>query len=327
MYSDICKVHVEAVLQYTSVAPFLNHLQKSSQEHLLSVYTIFIKDLFEGKYLAGKILEYSKVKPVYLSSFEETISYMQEGSLFISSEVMVATLGRLSTKESRLLEKAARSYAASDKGKAVFIFTEKVLPFVFQEIGAVLDLLGGKRWDVEKRRSFYLQERAKKRATALHPTALSALFKSSDLDLPRLFSVADALFSYTLGRQIITQEDVKKVALSTVEQSVWQKAERFVWEKKPVLVDKSAFSLFFIALRKQMQMGYILSLFADPMEGKALFPKVWPSLFETRARQVKRLGKSYFLRGRKAVFSAEYTFRTTGVFDPFHLYAHVHFTS
>lgn len=311
-------------MRYTNGPAFFRHLEKASEGHLAKIYAIFASDSKERSFLAQKIFRFlPNIQPKWFSSLQEMQNAIFAPSLFDDAPLYVLEMESLTKKETEILEKIVQR----EDLYLIFFSGKKHLSFLFQERGVLLDFLPEKKWEKEKRFSEYIQEKAKNLGKIFDRKALEELIRTSVLDLRQLLSEVEKIFCYVGEKKVIELADVLAVHSSSVEKSLWQQAESFVWEKQPVLVDKASCTLFFHALRKQFQMGYSLALFSHPGEGKYLFPKLWPALFEKRATQVKRMGKAYFQKGILLTFFAEKRFRETGVFDSTQLYTHAHFTS
>ncbi|MEL7432149.1 MAG: hypothetical protein AAGI90_06475 [Chlamydiota bacterium] len=306
-------------MRYSTLPPFFRHLTEAAPHHLAPVYAIFCSDPEEGRYLAKAVLKKVGKSFSKVTSLSALKTVWNQQTLFSPSEVFWLDTPKVSKKEAPLLKQLLLS------GSSMLLITsqEDHLGRFFEEKGVLLTFFPEKKWTREKRFCLYLQEQAKKRGKVIEQSALQELLLRSGLELEQLFSDLDKVCTYIGKKKMVEKGDVATMLVPLCAKTLWEKAEKFVWEKQYQLIDKPDHPLFLHAVRKQFHMGYLLAGFSDPYEAKPLFPKVWPTLFAKRATAASSLGQAYFRQGILETFFAEKRLRETGLFDPILLYAHV----
>lgn len=192
-----------------------------------------------------------------------------------------------------------------------------VLYRLFEKEGVLLDLLEEKKWEKEKRLKETIWEKARLEKKTIASDAVELLFASLPSDLALLDSELEKLFTYTIGKKEISKKDVEAVFSASVSYTIWQIAEKIVWneEGKEVSMEEHLGPMLFMALRSELRKGLIIKdllLQGKKMDeiGKHL-PGVWPKLLQKKIEMANALNLSYFQKGLKLLFEAELSSRNS----------------
>ncbi|MEM8629372.1 MAG: hypothetical protein AAGF04_04810 [Chlamydiota bacterium] len=306
-------------MRFSTLSSFFQHLAQSASEHLAPLYAICCADPDERVYLAKKALQHIGKEHVRVPSFASLEQTWQEPSFFHVPSLFWWDAERLRKEEAKQLA----SFLQRGRERLLITTAESPPSRLFEEQGVLLDLLPEKKWQQEKRFSLYLQERVKKSRRKVPDSALQEILRRHAGNLLAIFSELDKVLAYIGEGKSVSSQELAALFTFSIQETVWQKAEKFVWERAFVDVEKKEWTWFFSALRKQYQMGYTLASLEDPHRAKSVFPKVWPSLFTKRISLATKWGADYFRKGIVATFHSERKLRETGFFDPILLYAHV----
>jgi len=193
----------------------------------------------------------------------------------------------------------------------------KVAPLftLVEKEGVILDLLGEKPWDKEKRLIDQLSDRAKNAGKRITSEGASLLLERLGVDPALLESEIDKLICYVGDRNVITREDILSISPASKTATLWQTAEDVIWERGefPPL-DGTSFHGLIPALRNQLQLGLTLSTLIEERcpsdQWSKYLPKLWPKTLEKRSSQAARMGSSYFKKGLSKLLEVELLSRT-----------------
>lgn len=310
-------------MRYQSLVSFQKHLADAAPDHLCCVYLILMSDDFERAKEIDRILAYLKCAPDRFNGSDchlpDCLDAMQSMSLFGSSVVVLDEAEKLSKKEQEMLEKPIRH-----PNGTILLGARTKVPFLAKAVedqGIVLDLTSEKPWDKEKRLIQALIERAKEAGKRVHPDVLLLIFERLGMDPALLYSEIDKLACYIGDRLEITREDVMHISPMSQTATLWQTAEKVIWEggEFPSL-DSISFHALLYALRNQLHLGLTLSSLIENQVSsdawKSYLPKLFPKTLEKRSSQAARLGSNYFQRGLNSLFEIELQSRTHSVQYP-----------
>lgn len=300
-------------VRYTNLSSFQKHLESAAPDHLSPFYLVMMEDDYERKKILEAIVYASKAsaekfcgREVKLATLAEAI---ESGSLFSKRQAVVVDEAGDSMKP--LLARA--------KGGYLFLGTSSKsgLASIVEKEGVVLDLLGEKPWDKEKRLSEGMNKRVISAGKRLDPRAMELLFERLDKDGALLEHEIDKLVAYVGDRPQIVPEDVKAVGAISRTQTLWQMAEELIWDRIAPRETQDANLLYALIspMRSQLHLGLKIALLLQEgkIPSKELFPGVWPKVLEKRCGQSARLGVSYFQKGLDALFQIERLSRTAPV--------------
>lgn len=184
---------------------------------------------------------------------------------------------------------------------------------IAEQEGVVLDLLGEKPWEREKRIQQQLGALVKNSGKTISSEALSELMDRHDVDPGLLAREIEKVMSYVGERNHISLADVTAICSSNKAFAIWQTAEQIVWEKGGI-PNEEFFHPLLPAIRAQLQLGLkiasLIACNASREEWSEALPKVYPKTLEKRTADVQRLGARYFIRGLEALFEVELSSRT-----------------
>ncbi|MBU6383793.1 MAG: hypothetical protein KGQ49_00510 [Verrucomicrobia bacterium] len=305
-------------MKYENLASFQKHLASAAPHHLCRHYLIAIADDFERCKAFDRILGYLQTLPTRLSADKnpllDCLDAMQSMSLLGESIVVLDEVEKFSKKEVQTLA----DHLPGASGFVLMGARSKVAPLAaaVEKEGVVLDLLGEKPWDREKRLSAHLIERAKQAGKQLGPDVPLLLLERLGAQPALLDSEIDKLICYVGDQPVIARADVLAISPHSKESTLWQQAEEVVWEGKELpLVDATAFHGLIPALRSQFHTGLCLATLIEEKrpadEWGAFLPKLWPKTLEKRSSQAARLGSTYFRKGLDKLFEIELMSRTS----------------
>ena len=291
-------------MRYSSVQAFFKQLKDSIPKHLCKIYTIFSEDDFERKKIVEKsaYLISSEAKLLHEAGMERLLYEASSPSLFSSSIVIASDFSsKISKNDLSLL----LTYLQRPK-QAVMVLgfpskegLEKIFPLLEGE-GVITELLG--RAAKEERMLGYLAAKAKSLGKKISKEVALELIERSKKDFALLVQESEKLFTYVGEKENVSFEDLTEIC-STKEATLWQMAERLIWEQRPIdiaAITDSDFHLLHGILRHELRLGMKLW---DREIASSL--GIWPWLLEKRKRQAKNFSREYFLRGLYFLYEME----------------------
>ncbi|MBX7065698.1 MAG: hypothetical protein K1X28_00565 [Parachlamydiales bacterium] len=299
-------------MRYENLKSFQKHLSSAAPHNLCRQYLVAIADDFERTQAIDQILSYFNTPPTRLSadknSLLDCIDAMQSMSLLGETIAVIDEVEKFSKKE-------LQTFTDHLAGSAGFVFIgvrskQANLFATVEKEGVVLDLLGEKPWDKEKRLAASLSDRAKNAGKHLNPDVPNLLLERLGPEPALLESEIDKLICYVGERPVISREDVLSISPLSKESTLWQQAEEVVWEGGEFsLVDATGFHGLVPALRSQLHIGLCLATLIEEKrpseEWGQYLPKLWPKTLEKRSSQAARLGSAYFRKGLDKLFEIE----------------------
>ena len=157
----------------------------------------------------------------------------------------------------------------------------------------VLDLSLEKIWDKEKRYKEYVKEKCAQAKKIISAQNIDKLLSKVGIDLVAIQHETEKLITYVGSRNVIEYQDIKEISTTHVGYTLWQVAEKIVWEKKINIVQEHIDSSFFHglvqAIRYQLQLGLKIQTF---LESKKPIPagyfKMSSKLFFKRQKQIEQ---------------------------------------
>ncbi len=303
-------------MRYQNLHSFRKHLVNAAPNHLCKVYLIGIANDYERSKVISQLLTCFPDAPDRFSAADcvlrDVLDASQSLNLLGESIVVFDEIEKLAKKELEILAQnlKAAGYLILGSRSSLSSFFDAV-----EKEGIVLDLLGEKPWDREKRIAEELIQLAANSKKRLKVDAVHLLLERIGSDLALLESELQKLICYIGEREEISQEDILSISQVSRTSNLWQIAEGVVWEGGEFgLIDSNAFHMLIPALRNQLHIGLTLATLIEekrPMDewGKFL-PKLFPKTLEKRSGAAARLKSSYFQNGLKALFEAELASRS-----------------
>ena len=303
-------------MRYTHRASFLNQIKNAKSANALSrIYWVATSQDFERCEVVKDIIQkiggsQDAVQKWAQLDLRELGNHLQTATLFEKEPIAVLENAEGISKADfpfleRLFPKDFGYLICSAKAKS--LLSEKI-----ESVGVVLDLLGEKPWEKEKRIQQTLEQLVLQCGKTITQNALQLLIESQDLDEGIIVREMEKLIDYTDGKSRIDIEDVRAICGVNQSYAVWQSAEKVVFEGTGRL-EEDYFHILIPALRSQLQQGLKMAiLLAEnaPQEAwMAALPKVFPKTLEKRTKDAARLGVRYFVRGLETLFLVELTSR------------------
>lgn len=304
-------------MKYQNLVSFQKQLASSAPNHLCRWYFVGVADDYERMNALNGVLSYLPERPSRFNGndceLKDVIDAMQSMSLLGEPVILFDEVDKLNKKAMitfcEQLPMATGFVLLGAKGKAAALME------LVEKEGIVLDLLGEKPWDREKRLSEQAMGRAKAAGKALSHDAAQFLLERVGADAALLSSEVDKLVCFAGDRAAITRDDILQMTVSATA-TLWETAEGVVWEGEAFpSMDSNAFHSLVPALRGQLHLGLTLATLIEerrPSEewGKYL-PKLWPKTLEKRSSQAGRIGSGYFKRGLDQLFEIELASRNS----------------
>lgn len=167
----------------------------------------------------------------------------------------------------------------------------------------VIDLSLEKPWDKEKRLLEAVSEKCARYKKSISAPAMELLLSRAGLDLSLVEAEVDKLTLFVGDKPIVEEKDVVSIVSLSNQSSIWQIAEKIVWEKeRPDFKDLEIADFYKLigAVRYQLQIGCKLA--SGSLEN---FSKMAPKLFFTRQKQARELGDFFFKEGLEKLFEIE----------------------
>lgn len=306
-------------MKYTTRISFFNQIKASiSSGFATRTYLVGVSDDYERKEIiesllqsianSGRILQKFSGHALELKNLSD---HLQTASLFGGEPIAlvdeVEKMGKAEGISLRALFPSSFGY---------LILSSKSKSSLFDAVereGIVLDLLGEKPWEKEKRVEQQLDAKVKRAGKTFGVGALRSFLERLDLDVGVLEREIDKLLCYIGDRPCIESRDVEQIVSSSRTFTVWQMAEEWIWEGSGS-TDESFFHALLPALRAQLHLGLkiasLLSANAPREEWGKELPKVYSKTLEKRTSQAAKRGALYFQRGLLSLFDIELRSRT-----------------
>ena len=306
-------------MRYQNFRAFRKHLASAAPDHLCRCYLIAMPDDYERGMAIQEILSYFPGRPLIRLNGNEAVcrdisEALLSPSLFGGEPVAILDEAeKMGKKELQALSDLIAQ--ASLYGTLLAGARSKTpLSASFEKAGVVFDLADEKPWDKEKRLGEQISEKVQTSGKRLASDAIPLLFERLGPDAALLDSEIDKLICFVGERPMIERSDVFRISAASRTSTLWETAEKIVWEGEAASVDASTFHGLVPAIRSQLQIGLkIADLFASNTpreEWSSYLPRIWPKVLEKRSAQAARLGRSFFKHGLDLLFEIELLSRT-----------------
>ena len=298
-------------MRYTNLKSFERHLLSSAPHHLSHIYVVMSTDDFERKKIITHILSYLQgTKTIFSGNGEELpqiLEALTTQSLFDREPILFLEEG-----EKNLLTTLAKELKQGLSFGFLLIGTRCKEGSLFERQGVILDLLGEKPWEREKRWTEQLQERAKASGKRLSLDAIAWMMEHLEPSYAVLSQELDKLLCFCAEKETIERADIETIGIKNRSTALWTLAEEIIWERKfrlPEWEIRDSFHPLLAQVRNQLFLGakmHELHQQSVPFsEWNSYFPKLWPKLLEKRAQSIHHLGPTYFQKGIDLLFQID----------------------
>ena len=165
------------------------------------------------------------------------------------------------------------------------------------QMGIVLDFSGEKYREKGQRLAQFVRGYCENEKKRISQEIVDDLIEKSSKDMATLEKELEKVITYIGDRQEITFDDLQKIATTTNQSSIWQLAEKIVWEHRLSdniqYNDAPTFHSLVASIRYQLHIGYKLSEFAkrnlNYEDHKKYFPRMQSWLFQKRKQRSLKL--------------------------------------
>lgn len=219
-------------MKFSSIRAFIKHLEGSETTGFASLYLVISPAGSENKLaidrLVEKITKKEEIAPLGIRSmlepdYKELSQEINTGSFFAAKKILlVGGVENLSKEvEEFLLQPAPPGTFVILHGlSGANPFYKKV-----EKKGIVVELGAEKSWEKEKNGQEWILQRVAEEKKRIDIAAAELLAKESGGDIALLEHEIEKLVTYTLGRSVISKQDVLAISISRPSLSVFQLAE------------------------------------------------------------------------------------------------------
>lgn len=312
-------------MRYSQWKAFHKHLHNAAPEHLSSLYLVVIEEEYERMLWMQQVAVAFAPHAFAMYTFSakelslvRLAEELQQRSLFVAAPlILVDGLHELSAEIQRAWVHFFSNLHVSAGALILGSAAKLNYAAVVERHGIVFDLSEEKIWEKEQRLKDQAIERVEKEQKKWAPGALEALFVRIEKKSAWVAQEVEKLLLFAQDRAEITSEDVQAISSSSLSYTLWQIAERMVWEKGWGGEEMEAGDLqgLIACLRTQMQLGVkIASLQQRSVQpSREHFPTIWPKVLEKRIQQTLQLGLGFFEKGLEVLFQVEWLSRSTSL--------------
>ena len=304
-------------MRYTQWRAFQKHLESAAPNHLSHCYLVALEEEYERHQLMGQIARAFSSDPLraqrYVAKDLPLLRLREEFSqcslLTDSSLFLIDGLQELSLEAVRSWSLFLSQVPLSRDVLILGVSTKHSLISVAETKGVVLDLSEEKGWEKEKRLKEWAIEHVERAHKRWESEALELFFTKLEKKGAFVTQEVEKLLLFVGERVLLTIKDVQAISSSSLSYTLWQIAEKMVWERafEAADFDPGDFQGLLSCLRTQMQLGLKIAdlKHRSIAPSKEHFPNVWPRVLEKRIQQVDLLGASFFQKGLETLFQLE----------------------
>ena len=312
-------------MKYQNLELFKKHLKASFPHKLPNLYFVVVKDDYERLRVIDNITCYFPKNSVLSinrfsaesSSLQEVINTLDSPSLLGGESIVV--VDGIDLYKRKEIQDFLTSYLKKNLLRGFLVLSakdKKNLLTLFSEVdkrGVILDLSLEKIWEKEKRLLNFVIEKCAQSKKSISQDAKETLLSLIGLDMSSLENEIEKAALYVGDKHIIEKEDILAICSSNVTNSVWQIAEKVIWEdpfffniERDYCVDSIFFHSLVIALRYHLQEGLKLSsALENNLDIFKLFSNIRPNVLQKRKEKALFFGSTYFKEALKELFDID----------------------
>jgi hypothetical protein len=294
-------------MKWTQIFPLKAYLKQNPH---IRLFLVLQDEDFERKKSLDEVLSlipHSRVAMLTATqeiSMQDILTHLESYSFDGEAIAILSTLEERKKKEIEqlqgFLEKTEKTgyflIGARDKNSLTSLFDKK---------GCVLDFSSEKIWDKEKRLQKRIEEISQKENKAFPPELKEYFLHRVGSDLASLEQEMQKLMTYVGENKNITKEDIDAITTSSAQMTLWQLADKLVWENQFMPEhfkeeDATFFHGFIQTARMQLEQGLMMAslLEKDPKISLShYFPKMFPKQLEKRKMIATQKGSKHFKKG------------------------------
>lgn len=308
-------------MKYTNLSSFKKSFENLNNKKCL--FLIVQQDTYERTKTFEYILKYFNFDDFNIYKINKKTKFNEILNIFLSPSllggdplVIIEDIEYLSKEDILKLD----SFILKNTVSLIVGSAKKIPCFklynTFEKEGSLFDLSLEKIWEKEKRIENYILEKCFKSKKTISSYVIKILFEKVGLDLSLIKQELEKLIMYVGDKSNIELQDVQDICTDNLTQTLWQVAEKIVWDEitfEKRHMDTSFFHLLLSAIRYQLQIGYkISSLIEDDKshEIKNYFPKIYPKTLEKKIIKVKKNKTIFYKNALKIVFDIDVLSKT-----------------
>jgi DNA polymerase III delta subunit len=309
-------------MRYTNVKSFERHLMASAPHHFCRFYLVASSDEWERSQIVRHIVNAVQgrdASPVRFvgegGEFPQILEALCVQPLFDQEPIIL-----IENAEKALLQALLNGLEPARSFGFLLIGTQYKEGLALEKQGVILDLLGERPWEREKRWIEQLQERAGASGKRLAPDAAAWMLENLEPSYALLSQELDKLLCFCATKDKIERSDAAAISVRNRSLALWTVAEEMIWEQSFRLSEWEVFDSFhalLTLLRQQcmigVKMGGLLRAGIPFTEWSSYFPKLWPKVLEKRAQKVPQLGEAYFRKGLDLLFQIDVLSKSSAV--------------
>ncbi|MCB1117365.1 MAG: hypothetical protein KDK50_02155 [Chlamydiia bacterium] len=306
-------------MKFQNFSAFGKHLREAFPHNLSQCFALIVPKADERESAACHLISVlqkadPKLKVYKTLDFDKTLLEIQENSLF--GDLPLVYLDEVESLNKKQWQELILAIKSLPSGVRLILAgaNAKACPTLSTEVKdalVMLDLSAEKPWDREKRIAEQLMQRASENGKTMERACLDYLFQAIGPELGLLEQALEKLICYSGEASHIDLKAAHKLVRPSKEQSLWQVAEKLIWDKVlPRRVESNDFPMLIGALRYQLELGLCMTL--TPEQLKERFPTLRDRSLSKF--QNYRYPAQYFERALRALYTSERAFKN-GVSD------------
>ena len=306
-------------MKFQNSSAFEKHLREAFPHNLSQCFALIIPRADERESAACQLITVlqkadPKLKVYKAFDFDKTLIEIQENSLFGDLPIVyldgVETMSKVQWKELiaaiKYLPPGVRLILAGANIKTCSNLSTQA-----KDCLVMLDLTAEKPWDRERRIAEQLMKKVSENGKTMEPACLDYLMQAIGPELGLLEQALEKLICYVGDTAHIDLKAAHKLVRPSKEQSLWQLAEKLIWDKvMPRRVESNDFPMLVGALRYQLELGLCMTI--APEQLKERFPTLRDRSLSKY--QNYRYPAQYFQKALQALYTSERAFKN-GVSD------------
>jgi len=328
-------------VKYSNLRAFEKHLESASPSHFSELYLILIKDAFERKSAADRLikslLEGSRNPELALRVFdgerlsvEDVCEELNSFSFF--AEKRIVAIHGIDKLPKTALAKLEESFSQLNRSICLVLsgasmaantrFYKKA-----EQAGVLLEIAEEKPWEKEKSAVEWVLTKVNALGKKIHPAIAQALIKQVGTDYALLHQEIEKINCYIGERNEIALQDINAVSVHVNSENAWQLGEAIFQRdvqaglriSKALLSEGQSFLTLLRQVRTQLQTDFqvcaVLSQGGGAEQVTQLFPYMKGFILERHMRMAQSYGLERFKKGLQKVDEIELLAKSSGA-DP-----------